>query len=106
MNQLKLNSKVFSIHHAEGGSHPKHYMLQELGTVSELTDSYIKFGPIYVYPGKNADTFFKPSSDGFCYYMAELPNMKQYKFVDLYKVPTALLKDHMKSYKSPWEVQS
>jgi hypothetical protein len=115
MNQLKLATRVFSIHHSDGKAHPTHYWLEDEGNVVRLQskndskvvewkkkDDQLLLGHSeYEFSEK---TMLAPSIDGFCYYMAELPEMEQYKDGGLYKVPTNILKAHMKTYKSPWEV--
>jgi hypothetical protein len=114
INQLKIGTRVFSIHHSDGKAHPTHYLLEYEGNVIRISETLIWIqhndSPI----GHAESNFSKglniadknrivPSIDGFCYYMAELPEIEQYKDGDLYKVPTSILKAHMKTYKSPWE---
>jgi hypothetical protein len=103
MNQLKLRTRVFSIHHCDGNQHPMHYWLEEEGKVRRIHKAP---GLRVVDWGKAPhfdEMYLKPSKDGFCYFMAELPDMERYKDGDLYKVPTFVLKEHMASYKSPWK---
>lgn len=108
MNQLKVGTRVFNIACSDGKAHPTHYLLEEKGIVDRIKvyddeTSVVGWGSMSVFKGKSSDRFLKPSSDGFCYFVAELPNMEQYKDINFYKVPVQVLKAHMKSYKSPWE---
>lgn len=113
MNHIIRDKRVFRIHHADSKARPEHYYLEEYGSVTNIIH-YSGKGPFSVIEidgmGSIFDhmetQFLKPNRDGFCYYMAELPDMEQYlvnfQNLTLYKVPTKILKDHMKSYKSPF----
>lgn len=113
MNQLEVGKRVFSIHHSDGKAHPTVYFLEQKGIVDRMKTEevgkrdykVIAWGHMSVFDNME-DKFLKPSSDGFCYFMAELPDMEQYKIENewgtFYQVPTKTLKEHMKSYKSPW----
>lgn len=118
VNKLKIGASVFSIHHSDGKAHPTHYWLEEKGKVTQIAETKIdktKFVEWKKEEQMNSlnlghceyefseARMLAPSIDGFCYYMAELPDMEQYKDGELYKVPTNVLKKHMRTYKSPWE---
>lgn len=106
MNQLKIDSRVFSIHHSDGKAHSTHYWLEYQGMVCRIKNEpdmkLVDWGRGAQFE-HGEKMFLAPSSDGYCYFMAELPNMEQYRDGDYYKVPTQTLLDHMASYKSPWE---
>lgn len=106
MNQLKMGSRVFSIRSSDGKAKPEYYWLEEEGIVQRIKNTsdmkLIDWGKFARFDC-DEKMFLKPSSDGFCYYMAELSDMDKYKDGDYYKIPTKILKEHMKTYISPWK---
>lgn len=106
MNKLKLGSRVFTILSSDGKAKPDNITLKEIGTVSNLTNTeemrVVGWGHTMIFESTEGE-FLKPSSDGFCYYMAEPPNIDSYYENGFFKVPAITLKEHMATYESPWE---
>lgn len=109
LNKWELGKRVFNLHHADGKARPEHYWLQDMGVITKITPQMVEWKQpnASVILGTMATPFSEPSmlapnTDGFCYYMTELPDMDQYRDGGLYKVPRALLLAHMKTYVGPW----
>ena len=106
MNHLKVGTRVFSIISSDEKTIPQYYLLEEKGVVNKIKNSngikLVQWKSNAVF-GHSEELFLKLSSDRFCYFMAELPDMDQCKDRIWYKVPTSILKAHMTTYKSPWD---
>ncbi|MGF2716646.1 hypothetical protein ACQUY5_31285 [Bacillus cereus] len=101
MNQLELGSRAFNVVSGDGKANPVFYLIEQVGVVDKLNERMIGWKHTMVFTNSEG-IFLKPDIDGFTYYFSELPNMESYKDGNYYKVPTKVLKEHMKTYKSPW----
>lgn len=113
VNKLTVGSRVFQLSHSDGKAKPDFYFLQHHGVVSAINTSRIPNSISFtdlkgsalasLFSGPSEDRFLKPNPDGFCYYIAEPPNLTSYEVVNGFiKVPLVELKRHMATYLSPW----